>query len=264
VRAVGYEALHLDVRANVARITLDRPPANAVDGRMARDLFDASLECDRRPDVRAVLLTGRGRMFSAGGDLGAFAEAGDAVGALLKEITTHLHAAISRFVRADAPIVAAVNGAAGGGGLSLVAACDLVVAGASASFTSAFTRAGLSPDGSSTWFLPRKVGLARALELTLTNRTLSAEEAREWGLVTRVVADDDLDGEAAALAERLAAGPTRAFGETRRLLLTATGESLETQMEHEAQAIARTAASADGQEGITAFLAKRPTAFRGE
>jgi 2-(1,2-epoxy-1,2-dihydrophenyl)acetyl-CoA isomerase len=260
---VGYEALHLDVRRNVALITLDRPPANAVDGRMARDLFDVSLECDRRRDVRAVLLTGRGRMFSAGGDLVAFAEAGEAVGALLKEITTHLHAAISRLVRSDAPLVAAVNGPAGGGGLSLAAACDLVVASRSASFTSAFTRAGLSPDGSSTWFLPRKVGLGRALELTLTNRVLSAEEACDWGLVTRVVADEDLEGEAAAIAERLAAGPTGTFGETRRLLLAGTGESLETQMEHESQAIARTAASADGQEGIAAFLAKRPPEFRG-
>jgi 2-(1,2-epoxy-1,2-dihydrophenyl)acetyl-CoA isomerase len=127
----------------------------------------------------------------------------------------------------------------------------------------AYTRAGLTPDGSSTYFLPRIVGLRRALELTFTNRTLSAQEAMEWGIVSRVVPDAELLTEAQALAAALAAGPTKAFGVSKRLLTSAFSESLETQMEHEAQAIAAIARTADGREGIDAFLTKRPPVFTG-
>jgi 2-(1,2-epoxy-1,2-dihydrophenyl)acetyl-CoA isomerase len=259
-----YTTLLFDLRDGVARITLNRPEAaNSLNEALARDFMHAMLRCDEDPAVRAVVLTGAGRMFCAGGDLKSFAAQGENLPAHLKEVTTYFHAGISRMARMDAPVVAAVNGAAAGAGMSLACACDLVVAGESARFTMAYTRAGLTPDGSSTYFLPRIVGLKRALELTLTNRLLSAREAQDWGIVARVVADTDLLDEAATMAAELAAGPTKALGMAKRLLHTGWNESLETQMEHESQGIAAMAHTADGREGIDAFLNKRAPAFRG-
>ena len=158
-------------------------------------------------------------MFCAGGDIGAFAGAGDGVPALLKQITAQLHVAVSRFARMSAPLVAAVNGPAAGAGFALACAADLALASDAAKFSMAYTKIGLVPDGSSTWFLPRLVGARRSLELMLTNRTLSAEEALAWGLVNRVVPAAALLGEAEALARELASGATAAFGAVKRLLL---------------------------------------------
>ena len=163
----------------------------------------------------------------------------------------------------DAPLIAAVNGSAGGAGMSLCLFADLVLAAESAKFTLAYTRAGLSPDGGSTYFLPRIVGLRRALELALTNRVLGAQEALDWGIVTKVVPDSELQAEAQALASQLASGATRAFGAARRLLHHSFAESLETQMELEAQAIANQARTRDAREGIAAFIAKRKASFTG-
>jgi 2-(1,2-epoxy-1,2-dihydrophenyl)acetyl-CoA isomerase len=171
---------------------------------------------------------------------------------------------MSRLARANAPLITAVNGAAAGAGMSLAIAGDLVLAAESARFTMAYTRAGLTPDGSSTYFLPRIVGLKRALELTLTNRVLSAQEALEWGIVTRVVANDDLLREASDLAQELADGPTLALGAAKRLLHASLDDRLETQMELETRAIADMSLTADGREGIAAFHEKRAPGFRGE
>jgi 2-(1,2-epoxy-1,2-dihydrophenyl)acetyl-CoA isomerase len=200
-------------------------------------------------------------MFCAGGDLGAFSDAADAAPRLLKEMTIHLHAAISRFSRMDAPVIGAVTGIAAGAGFSLVAAMDLAIAGESAKFTMAYTRAGLTPDGSSTWFLPRLVGTRRSLELMLTNRLLKAPEALEWGIVNQVVPDDAVLDTATQLATQLAQGPMGAFGVTKRLLLASGSASLETQMEMEGDAIAAASGTPDGREGIAAFLEKRPAKF---
>ena len=260
-----YRSLRFELQDHVARITLNRPDAaNALDAEMGRELMHAAIRCSEDRAVRAVLLTGAGRMFSAGGDLKGFATQGDALSAHLKELAGSLHMAISRFVRMDAPCIVAVNGAVGGGGMSFVLAADLVLAAESAKFTMAYTRAGLSPDGGSTYFLPRIVGARRALELALTNRILSAREAEQWGLVTRVVADASLAAEAQALAATLAHGATRAFGAAKRLLHHSMSESLETQMELEAQAIAEQARGADAREGIAAFVAKRAPQFAGK
>ena len=148
--------------------------------------------------------------------------------------------------------------------MSLVCACDIVVAAESARFTMAYTRVGLTPDGSSTYFLPRLVGLKRALELTLTSRVLSAQEALEWGIVTRVVPDAELLAQTHALAAQLAAGPTKTLGVSKRLLHSGWTETLETQMEHESQAIADIARTTDTGEGIAAFIEKRAAKFRGQ
>ena len=247
----------------VARITLNRPDANAIDLEMARSLMDAAMCCDHDPAVRAVLLTGSGRFFCTGGDLKAMAGFGDALPSKLKEMTVHLHAAVSHLMRMRAPLLVAVNGPAAGAGFSLAIIGDIVLAARSATFTMAYTAAGLVPDGSATWTLPRLIGVRRAQELMLTNRRLSTTEAEAWRLVTRVVDDDRLAGDAEATVAKLAAGPTMAFGCVKRLLATSFDNGLEAQMEAEGRGIADMAMTQDGREGIGAFLDKRKPDFRG-
>jgi 2-(1,2-epoxy-1,2-dihydrophenyl)acetyl-CoA isomerase len=260
---MSKESVILEIRDHVAHVTLNRPQAgNALDLEMAKELMAASLRCESEPTVRAVLLRGAGTNFCLGGDVKVFA-AQPHLEAYLREITTYLHLAVSRFARLDAPVIAAVHGAAAGGGFSLAIACDLVVAADSATFLMAYSKIGMAPDGGSTYFLPRLVGLKRAMELTLTNRVLSAREACEWGLVTEVVPAEKLTQCAEELARSLAQGPTGAFGSAKRLLHSGWNQSLETQMELESRAIAEAGGTADGKEGITAFVEKRKAKFSG-
>ena len=260
-----YTALQFEKKDHIALITLNRPDsANALNIDLARDLMQVSLECDEDADIRAAVMTGNGRMFCAGGDLKSFAAQGDQLPAHMKEVTTYLHGAVSRFARMDAPLIGAVNGTAAGAGMSIACSCDIVFAGESAKFTMAYTRAGLTPDGSSTYFLPRIVGMKRAFELAVTNRLLSAQEAEAWGIVNRVVPDADLLAEAEKLATELASGATGAFGGAKRLLHSGWTETLETQMENETQSIAARSKTDDGKEGIAAFLEKRAPRFNGK
>ena len=253
-----------EVREGIARITLNRPHrANGVDLELAEALMAAALRCERDPSVRVVLLRGAGDTFSAGGDLKDFVDRTD-LPAYLRNVTFHLHAAISRFAVMDPPVVAAVHGSAAGGGYSLALACDIVLAAESAKFVSAYTKIGLVPDGGSTYTVPRLVGMRRALELALLNCPLSAREALDWGLITRVVPDTELFRVADELAAQLASGPTQAFGRTKRLLHGTWRESFESQMELESRAISEMSASADGKEGIRAFVEKRPAKFLGK
>ena len=174
---MSYTAILFEKKDNIAKITINRPEAaNALNFDLAYDLMHASLECDEDPEIRAVVMTGSGRMFCAGGDLKSFSAQGEKLPAHMKEVTTYLHGAISRFARMDPPLIGAVNGTAAGAGLSIACSCDIVLAAESAKFTMAYTRVGLTPDGSSTYFLPRIVGMKRALELTITNRILSARK----------------------------------------------------------------------------------------
>ncbi|HVV36578.1 MAG TPA: enoyl-CoA hydratase-related protein [Acidimicrobiales bacterium] len=259
------DVVELTVDAGLATITLNRPDAgNAIDLAVAQGLCAAATECTERRDVRAILLRGAGRNFCVGGDLKSFIPYGDDMGRHLKDVTTALHPAISRLARADAPVIAAVNGSAAGAGFSLVCSADLVVAAASARFLMAYTKIGLSPDGSGTWFLPRLVGARRAAELTLTNRMLDAAEALAWGIVTQVVADAELDAAATTLARAIADGPREAQAASKRLLRGSFDTTLETQMELETLALSECANSADGKEGIAAFLEKRPPHYGGE
>ena len=258
------ETLEYEVRDGVGFVTLARPDAaNALNLRMCQELLEVAIACREDRAVRAVLIGSRGKLFCAGGDLTAFASAGDGAPELLKRMTVHLHAALAILARMDAPVVAAVAGAAAGAGMSLACAADLAVAGESAKFSMAYTRAGLVPDGSSSYFLPRTIGRRRTLELMLTNRVLTAAEALEWGLVNQVVPDAELASRAEALARGLAQGPTLALGAVKRLLLAGDGNGLESQMELEGSAISDSARSADGREGIAAFLGKRAPRFVG-
>jgi 2-(1,2-epoxy-1,2-dihydrophenyl)acetyl-CoA isomerase len=262
---MSFETLLFDVEDHVARLTLNRPDVgNAMNAVMMRDLRDVAIRCDEDSEIRAVLITGAGKMFCAGGDLSSFAGEGDGLPAYLKGITNDLHGAVSRLCRMDAPVVSAVKGVAAGAGFSLACAADMVIAAESARFTVAYTGVGLSPDGSCSFFLPRLIGLRRTQELMLTRRILQASEALDWNLVTRVVPVDDLEAESAKLVAQLAAGPTRAFGSVKRLLIRSSGDHLESQMEQEARCIADAARSADGKEGIAAFLEKRSAEFAGE
>lgn len=257
-----YETIRWALENGVAEITMHRPEsANALNARMSDELFDAACRCEAG-GVRAVILTGSGRMFNAGGDLKEFAGAADKSDHVIR-MATILHAALSRFAHMDAPLICAVNGSAGGAGFSIALSGDIVLASDAAKFVSAYTASGLSPDGSSTYYLAKHVGLLRAKELMLTNRVLSAEEACDWGLVTRVVPSEDLMAEARKLAADLARGPTRAYGGVKRLLQTAYSEGFETQVEKESRTIAEMMRTEDGPHGIASFLAKEKPEYKG-
>lgn len=259
-----YKAILFECRDSVCHITLNRPDvANSINADMAKELSAVLLLCEEDPDVRAVLITGAGGMFCSGGDLKSFSRQGEHLPRYLKEMTMHFHSAISRLVRMDVPSVAAVHGSVAGAGVGLACACDIVLAAESVRFSMAYTRVGLTPDGGTTYFLTRSLGLRRALELTLLNRSLSAQEAVEWGIATRVVPDNRLHEEAEAAACQLASGATRALGAAKRLLHSAVTETLETQMEHESRLIAEFSSTDDAREGMAAFIEKRQARFRG-
>jgi 2-(1,2-epoxy-1,2-dihydrophenyl)acetyl-CoA isomerase len=254
-------SVSFSVDGGVATITLQRPEAgNAIDLALAQELRAAVLDVEREASVRVVVLRGAGANFCVGGDLRAFAGRED-LPAHLREVTTHLHAAIIGLARIDAPIVVAVQGSAAGAGLGLACGGDLVVAEDAARFVVAYSRVGLSPDGGTSWFLPRLVGLRRAQELALTNEVLDAPAAQAAGIVTRVVRDGDLQEEVVALAAELAAGPARAVGEAKRLLRAGFDQPLAVHLDAEAAALVRSAAQPDAAEGIAAFLAKRDARF---
>ncbi len=259
------ETLDFSIGEGVARIVLNRPEAgNTLNSAMGYELMQAALQCDEDSRIRAVLLSGAGGIFCFGGDLKHFVAEGDRIGPLIKEITTYLHSAISRFSRMQKPLVVAVNGIAAGAGVSLSALGDVVLAGESATFTAAYTAAGLSPDGGSTYLLPRLIGLRRAQEMFFTNRKLSAAEAVDWGLITRVVPDDELLAEAEKIVRALANGPTAAFGTVKALLAETFSTPLESQLEQEARGIARNAQGHDGREGVMSFVEKRPPVYTGK
>jgi 2-(1,2-epoxy-1,2-dihydrophenyl)acetyl-CoA isomerase len=261
---MDLETIRYDVADGVATIRFARPEgANAVNPIFAADLRAAVLAAEFDSDVRAVLVTAEGKVFCAGGDLKEFHAAGAGLPELVGDMLVDFHGAIYHMNRMPKPVVAAVSGAAGGAGMSIVSAFDLVVASESARFTMAYTRAGVTPDGTSTYFLARHVGLRRALDLVLTNRVLTAAEAEEWGLVNRVVPDGEAESAAAALAAELAGGPAWALGQAKRVVYEGFDSPLPEAGEREGQVITAAMARADGREGIAAFVEKRPPRFTG-
>jgi 2-(1,2-epoxy-1,2-dihydrophenyl)acetyl-CoA isomerase len=255
----------LDFSDSVATLRLNRPDnGNAIDTDMAADLAEAATQIAERPDVRAVLIAGNGPNFTVGGDLGLFAGTPrEQLPNRLRRMIDSYHLAIERLTSIDAPVVAAVRGGAGGGGLGLLFAADIVVAADDARFALGYGALGLTADGGNTWFLPRMVGMRRAQELFLLNRRLTAQEALAFGLVSRLAPDDAVETETATLAVTLAAGPTRAFGAVRRMLRQSFETGLSDQLEAEKESIVAASRTDDAQEGIAAFVAKRRPQFGG-
>jgi 2-(1,2-epoxy-1,2-dihydrophenyl)acetyl-CoA isomerase len=257
--------VRLDFTDGVATLRLNRPDqGNAINPDMAADIAEAATQISERADVRAVLIAANGPNFSVGGDLGVFAEtAREQLPNQLRRMIDSYHLAIERLTSIDAPVVAAVRGGAGGGGLGLLYAADIVVAADDARFAIGYCALGLTADGGNTWFLPRMVGMRQAQQLFLLNRRLTAQEALELGLVSRLAPSDAVDTEAAALAAKLAAGPTRAYGAVRRMLRQSFETGLSDQLDAEKESLVAASQSDDAQEGIAAFVAKRHPLFRG-
>lgn len=257
----------LEINDGLAVLTLNRPDSyNALNLRMGEELLDALVACDEDARVRAVLLTGSGGAFCSGGDIREMRSEADAdgrSGRFLKKLTVLLHAAIATLVRMPKPVVTAVNGPAAGAGFSLALAGDLVVASETAKFTLAYTAIGLTPDGSSTYFLPRLLGPKRAFELMALNEPLSANQAQQLGMINKVLPAESFAEEVETYARKLASGPTRALGHTKQLLTASAESGLETTMELERRAIADCGGSSDFIEGTKAFLEKRAATFTG-
>jgi 2-(1,2-epoxy-1,2-dihydrophenyl)acetyl-CoA isomerase len=261
---VAYETIELSRDGAVAVLRFNRPESyNAINHVMAAELLEAVIDVQDDPAARALLLTGSGTAFHAGGDVKAFVAAGDDVGRYVDRTVIPFHAFVSRLVRMPKPVVAAVNGVAAGAGFSIAMACDLVLAHADAVFTAAYSRIGASPDGSMTYFLVRHLGMRRAMELYLTNRVLSAAEALDWGLVTQVLPAQGFAEAALEQARALAAGPTVAYGFAKDLFYHSLNHELETQLELEAKRIVAATRTTDFREGTRAFVEKRPARYVG-
>ena len=261
----SYKAIKFQREGSIARITLARPEAgNALNFDMGEELHEVAKLCRDDATVRAVILDAEGGIFCAGGDVMTFAAAGKDLPATLRKLLDTFHPAVVTLSTMNAPVIASVQGVAAGAGLSLLSSCSFVIAGENASFTMAYTGIGMSPDGSATYFLPRQIGLRRAEELMITNRLLSAIEAREWGLVNQVVSNEDIVEKTQQLAETLAQGPTLAYGATRRLLLESFENSCLKQLDKEEKVILDMAATKDGLGGVASFKEKRKPQFKGE
>ena len=236
---------------------------NPFDGTFTKDFKAVFAELWNAQDLRAVLLRADGANFSFGGDLKSFAPVRHDLAPLVREWTADLHMGLQRAWALPVPIVCAVQGFAMGGGVALLAGCDVVLAAEGARFGSAFAQLGFSCDSGSSVTLTARMGPARAKRFVLLAEVLSANEALAAGLVDRVLPDAQLQDDAIALARKLAAGPTLAYGETKRLFLKAGAAQLQAQLEDEALTLARVASSADAQEGISAMLEKRKPVFQG-
>jgi len=262
---MSFETIMVDRKGGVMQITLNRPDRlNSFTAAMHEELAGVLEQAAEDARVRAVLLTGAGRGFCAGQDLAdrAVAPGGPPVD-LGASVERYYAPLIRRLTTMAKPVICAVNGVAAGAGANIALACDVVIAARSAKFIQSFANIGLIPDSGGTWILPRLVGQARALGLALTGEPLPAETAAAWGLIWKCVDDAVLMDEAQALATRFADGPTRGLAETKRLIREASAYTLDTELDRERDAMRTLGGSVDYQEGVAAFIAKRPPQFTG-
>jgi 2-(1,2-epoxy-1,2-dihydrophenyl)acetyl-CoA isomerase len=272
--------IRLDRRGAIGIITIARRERfNSLDVEAAQELRRAGLQCARNTDVRAVVLRGEGDVFCSGADLKYIRAGGEAAdleylqegraasrgyGAIFQQILEYLHSAISEIKRAPKPFLAAVDGVAAAGGFGLAMSCDLVFASERGAFEWAYGKTGLTGAESSTFFLPRLVGLRRAMELVLLNPRLDAKAALDWGLVNAVFPTDGFHERVLDIAARLSEGPTEALGIAKGLIHQAAGvDRLDFHLDREIEALARIGDSTDFAEGLDSFFARRPAQFTG-
>jgi 2-(1,2-epoxy-1,2-dihydrophenyl)acetyl-CoA isomerase len=246
----------------ILEITLNRPDAyNALNLDMMKLLAEALSLGGRDDSVKGVLITGKGKAFCAGGDLKWISQQKEDESSVLHRLAPQFHLSILEIRRMEKPVVAAINGIAAGGGFSLALACDFRVMGESATLRQAYTSSGLSIDGGGSFALPRLVGLARAMEIMAFDPPISSSQALDWGLVTKIVPDDEVHSEALAMLKALTKTSLHSFAWSKKLMMDSFNTTLETQLERERQGISDCAAHPDGQEGIRAFLEKRKPSF---
>ncbi len=255
--------MELEESENYATIYLNRPAQlNAFNFQLAEDFYSVLEEISNNENIRCVIIAGKGKAFCAGGDLGAFKKA-EELDNFLFDLATILHKGIKMLKNLKAPSIAAINGACFGGGLSLACACDFRVCSKNAKFSVAFTSIGLSPDTSLTFHLPKIVGLPMANEMAILNRTLNAEEAIKYNLVSKITSEESLLEEIKGIAAKISHGPTMAYGSTKQLFTASFSNDLESQLSEEIINIKKNGASEDFQEGINSFFEKRKPNFKG-
>lgn len=258
------QAVLFEQKGPIAEITLNRPEdLNAMNLDLIHGLAEA-VEKSKETSIRAVVLRGNGRCFCAGGDIKAFHQFLKSGRPISPEMPDTLHVMVEELRALDKPVLASIHGAAAGAGTPLAIACDLVIASEDAIFNVAYTRIGLTPDGSSTYFLPRHVGMKKAMEMFLTVPTLSAGQALELGLINWVVPTNELKAKTDEMAAKLASGPTAAFGRLKKLMHETYTNSLHDQMALETQMICESSTTEDFKEGIGSFLEKRAPKFSGK
>lgn len=258
-----YENFSVERADGIVRVTIESTSRmNALNPRMARELLDVATALGADGDVRCIALTGTGEAYGAGADLSRL-EGDERDATYLRRIASTLHDAIVQFHQAEKPVVVGVNGVAAGAGFSLAVLGDLVLMSEDARLEFAYPRIGLTGDGGSTFFLPRIVGLRNAMEIALLDEPIDAERAVELGLATEAVPADDLDDRLDEVAGRLADGPTRSLGRTKRLLVESFDRDLAGQLAAETDTIARSAHTEDYRRGIAAFFEDEPAEFVG-
>ena len=260
-----YETLVFKEMDGVAWIQMNRPKElNALNLSMAKALCQVAAHCTTEKRIRAVVLTGTGGAFCAGGDVKDMFKHLQETGRadlFLRELALHLHAFVAEVVRMPKPVIAAVNGTAAGAGFSMSLACDMSLAMEGVRFVMAYTGIGLVPDGSSTYFLSRLVGIKKAMEIVYLNQPIDTDEALRLGIVNHVFPAEDFKKSVSSVALSLAQGPTETFGRAKVLLHRGLGETLESQLENERQGIALSALCGEFWEGVTAFVEKRKADF---
>ena len=255
-----------DVKESVAIITLNRPDKlNSVTMAQLEELIARLIACEQDDGIRAILLTGTGRGFCTGADLGGGGGRSDMTTPVGMKLSAHLYGRICyTMANTEKPIIGAINGVAAGSGASLALSCDIIFAAKSARFIQIFVRRGMIPDGGGTYFVPRMVGLAKAKEMFFSGDPVSADEALALGMINRVVDDGKLMDEAFAYAAKLAQGPTRSIGMIKKLLNRSIDSDLSTQLDFEAAYQGLVTSTADIQEGWTSFFEKREPRFKGK
>lgn len=250
----------------IARLRLNRPKAsNGLDVPLLKALHAAILSCHSESGVRAVIITGEGRNFCAGGDIRTFASKGEQLPEYLREATAWLQLAVAALIQLEVPVISAVHGfAAGGGGFGLVCASDFVIAADNASFMSGAVRVGMAPDAGVSVTLTQLVGFRKAAEILMTNPTLSAAEALDIGLLTKVVPEADLEREAVEYARQFAQTAPKAIGATKRLLWAGIGATVTNQLPEEARVVSELSGTADSREGLAAVIERRSPLFTGK